>query len=651
MTLLNLALKNVLNNMRNYLLYFLSTITCIVIFFIFVSLKYAPSTMIKSEASVKIASAMSSITLVILVFVAVFILMTNNFFVRSRKKEIGVYVFSGMKQAHVAALLFIENTLIGLFSILLGLGLGMLLSRLATMLLVRMMGLEAYIGFYFPPRAFVDTVLAFGGIFTLTSVSSALMVYRFKVIELFNATRSEERPPSHSKAKAVAGLVLMLSGYGVSQLIPYLLPLILFTMITTLVLTISGTYLFFSAFTLYGLNWLKGRPQHIYKGVNILSTNHLMFRIQQNARAMATIAVLSASTISTLGTMLTVIEDMEAIRMAYVPHSLQAVSSPETAGKRDQLLDQILMEEKFQVTYDQSLSLLLFDGEVSKGAAHRPEAYFNQIRYGILSESKVKTLAESAGKSRLFDLPSLNANEAVFLASPYNKAYVDQFAPDETLSVTLSNGTALQVVSHMENQLIPSNLYKHFVVVSDQTYAALSADKPESLNLRLAGLSEPQRSAVINDRWEKLPESDAKAADLMTYGRLRELLNADKGINLFITIFVCLIFVMASGSVIYFKQLTDAVGEVSKYQTLFKLGVSEKDVKKTVSQQLRFMFGAPYVLAVSHSAFALWSLSKLLNAQLWTIGLISCSAYLLLYIGFYLGTKKSYLTIIRHVTL
>lgn len=648
MTLLSLALKNVKNNLRNYLLYFISTITSIVIFFIFSSLKYLPATALKVDASQKIAAAMTSISFVIVIFVGIFIWMTNAFFVRSRKKEIGVYIFSGMKQAHVALLLLLENLLIGLFSIGMGLIFGMLLSRLATLLLVRMMGMSAFVSFYIAPRAFIDTMIVFSIIFALTSISSALMVYRFKVIELFNAHKAEESAPKNSKLQAILGLGLMLSGYAMSQTIPYAAILIMPAMLGTLILTISGTYLFFSAFLVYLLNWLKARPDHIYKGANILSTNHLIFRIKQNARAMATIAVLSASTISTLGIMLSIIDEMTTIQTAVVPNTVQVISPIGQVTNRDAFLNKTIEGLNFKVTYDEALNILVYKGEISENARVKPQPFMEKLDYGFIPESKIDDLVNASGTRKHLANKQLKPGEAMLLGQPYNYYYFSEYSDNEPIPFELSNGQTFNIVKKSQDHFIPSSIYLNLVVVSDETYAQLlqTAQKDSIIALRVMGLNEPLRSLEINDKWDALPENQREGMELITYGQIKMLLNADKGINLFVTIFVCLIFVMASGSVIYFKQLTDAVSEVSKYETLFKLGIQHADVKKTVGKQLRFMFGAPYLVAVIHSFFALLALSIMLKDNLFMIGLTSCIAYLALYVFFYLGTKHSYMKVI-----
>lgn len=649
MILLNLALKNVKQNMSQYLLYFLSTISCIVIYFIFASLKYAPTTMMKSDSSVKIYAAISSVSFVIIVFVAIFIWMTNTFFVRSRKKEIGIYTFCGMKPSHVSLLLFIENIVIGFISIAIGLLLGILLSRLANMLLIQMMGMSSFVDFYIAPKAVVETLVAFSVIFLITSLSSAMMVYRFKIIELIQASKSEERIPKHSTFKAWLGLILLGLGYLDSQLIPLIPGLIFATMLSTLILTIAGTYLFFSSFTLYWLKYKRQQDSHILKGTNILSTNHLMFRITHNARAMATIAVLAATTITALGTSLTLAEEMAQMSESYVPYDYQAFSNEANASTLDKVFEENLPLMPFNVSGSSRQLLISGKPKVETNLSDYNQKYFESSPFIYLSTTQLLD-AVALSKSPLpkpvsEKLKTLADDEAIFLTNRLDSFSMTDWRENNVMTLT-QGPVQLTIRNQFPDAWYPEGLFSHTVIVTPKAHEALSRVTTEKTSLYLLTVDNVKETLALDAVFEKLSKDQLKDIHFYSKESLTQALNADRGLNLFIAIFVCLIFVLASGSVIYFKQLTDAVGEVQKYETLFKLGMQPEEVKRTLSKQLLFMFGMPYVIAVIHSTFALTSLSKLMMMPLWHIGFIACMAYLLLYGIFYVATKKSYYRVI-----
>lgn len=654
MTLLDLAYKNVKNNMKSYMLYFISTISCIAIYFIFLSLKYAPTTVLRAEASGKIASAIASVSFVIIVFIGVFIGMTNSFFVRSRKKEIGVYIFSGMHQAHVACLLFLENILIGLFSIVIGVGLGVLFSKLATMMLLKMMGMEEMVQFFIAPRAVVETLCAFTIIFLCTSLNSAFISYRFKVIELIQASKSEDRPPVHSKLKGILGVILVIFGYGVSQVIPHSGEYLLLTMIATLILTVIGTYYVFSSFSVVILSKLRNNTSFIFKGVHLLAVNHLLFRIQNNARGMATIAVLSATTISVMGTSLTMIQEMEIISQFTTPHHIQMTGPLDKKNKLERYSNEQLKRGSFETIYDLSVSKLSVIGELNPSSTKKPEKFHIDKNYFLIAQSNYNEALKGSGHVQEIIKNPLSNTEVVALTFPFADKFYETLNNSDRLNYDIKLSTESSEIIHLTSQerrtntLLPSRIYNRHLIVSDSLFKQLTQEKSDVLQyVRMIGVTEPSKTlGFFADLNKHFTTSELEHINTITTGDLKYELKQNKGVNLFITLFVCLIFVMASGSVIYFKQLTDAVGEVQKYEILFKLGIHPEEIKETIGRQLLFMFGAPYLVAVVHSIFALSALAGLLNANLTLIGFIACTIYLILYIGFYLGTKRSYLKII-----
>lgn len=654
MTLLDLAYKNVKNNLKSYMLYFISTISCIAIYFIFLTLKYAPTTVIRAEASGKIASAITSVSFVIIVFIGVFIAMTNSFFVRSRKKEIGVYIFSGMHQTHVACLLFLENILIGLFSIVIGVGLGVLFSKLATMILLKMMGMEEMVQFFIAPRAVFETLSAFTTIFLCTSLNSAFISYRFKIIELIQASKSEDRPPVHSKLKGILGVILVISGYGVSQLIPHSGASLLLTMIATLILTVIGTYYLFSSFSVVMLNRLRNNGTFILKGVHLLAVNHLLFRIQNNSRAMATIAVLSATTISVMGTSLTMIQEIEIINQFTTPHPIQMTGLLSQKSKLDLYSNDQLKKGAFETIYDTSVSKLSVIGELNQSSTKKPQKFHIDKRYFLIAQSDYNQALLRSGHTQEIIKNTLSNTEVVALTFPFADKFYETLSDSDRLNYDIKLSTESSEIIHLTSQdrrtntLLPSRIYNRHLIVSDSLFEQLTQKKTDALQyVRMIGVTEPSKTLGFFANLKKhFTPSELEYINTITTGDLKYELKQNKGVNLFITLFVCLIFVMASGSVIYFKQLTDAVGEVQKYEILFKLGIHPEEIKETIGRQLLFMFGAPYLVAVVHSIFALSALAGLLNANLTHIGFTACTVYLILYIGFYLGTKRSYLKII-----
>lgn len=142
MTLSSIALRNIQRNFKDYFVYFASMIFSIVIYFTFKALQYNSQMEKAAEASKKISGAFQVSSVMLIIFVAVFIIYSNGFFTRKRKKEVGLYSLLGIRKRQIGKMLFYENMLMGLMSLIIGIAIGSVLSKLFLELLVSMMGLK-----------------------------------------------------------------------------------------------------------------------------------------------------------------------------------------------------------------------------------------------------------------------------------------------------------------------------------------------------------------------------------------------------------------------------------------------------------------------------------------------------------------------------
>ena len=161
MTLFSLARKNIRRNLSQYSLYIASMVFSIAIYFTFVTMKYNETITGEVEASKKIASIMSSSSVVLLVFVTIFIFYSNAFFMKKRKKEVGLYALLGVRKRQIGFLLFFENLLLGIISLIFGIFFGFLASKLFLWVLLKMMDYQAVAHFTLSIDAVINTVCVF----------------------------------------------------------------------------------------------------------------------------------------------------------------------------------------------------------------------------------------------------------------------------------------------------------------------------------------------------------------------------------------------------------------------------------------------------------------------------------------------------------
>ena len=298
MTLSSIALRNIQRNFKDYFVYFASMIFSIVIYFTFKALQYNSQMEKAAEASKKISGAFQVSSVMLIIFVAVFIIYSNGFFTRKHKKEIGLYSLLGIRKRQIGKMLFYENMLMGLMSLIIGIAIGSVLSKLFLELLVSMMGLNLNVHFEVPMAAIINTAIIFFVIIFYTSLQGYRLIYRFKLIELFRAEREGEAMPKGSVIMALISVFLIGSGYFLALMFMKAVMYANFMAVALYIFlaTVLGTYLLFMFFTVFVLKRARNNKSSFYNGMNMITTSQLLYRIKGNAKSLATISILSAVT-------------------------------------------------------------------------------------------------------------------------------------------------------------------------------------------------------------------------------------------------------------------------------------------------------------------------------------------------------------------
>ena len=316
MTLFDLAKKNIRHNFVHYFLYFASMIFSIMIYFTFLVLSKDPSVVARIDQSAKLSTAFSSSSVILLIFVAIFILYSNNFFTRKRKKEIG-------------RMLFYENFIMGLGALIIGIIAGTLLSKLFVTILLNLINLDSIGGFAFSWAAVIQTSIVFIIITLFTSFTGYRIIYRTTLLDLFHSESKREKSPKPSFILALLSILLIGLGYFIAgqpldskgsiwaQLGFSIGALVILASV------IIGTALFITFFLPYLLTKLRNNKRIFYKGSNIISTSQLAFRISSNAKTLIIISILSATTLSAIGTISSVYYQANTSASTSAPSSFE----------------------------------------------------------------------------------------------------------------------------------------------------------------------------------------------------------------------------------------------------------------------------------------------------------------------------------------
>lgn len=619
MTLFSLARKNIQRNLSNYFLYIASMVFSIVIYFTFVTLKYNDDLSALKQSSQQIKGLMSASSVVLLFFIVIFMAYSNSFFMKKRKKEVALYSLLGVRKQKIGLMLFFENLVIGLVSLVLGIGLGFFMSQGLLMILVRLMGYEIVGSLTFSVEALLNTAVIFTILFLFTSLQGYRVIYQFKLIDLFHAEKQGEQIPRASLVAAVLGTALIAFGYYTASSDMFTSEIwrfftVLGTPLMVIGVTIVGTYLLFHSVSVFVLTALKRATSWSWKGLNLIGVSQLLYRIRANAKSLSIIAILSATTITAGGGVFGMYYNAEASVRQMLPNTFMWKGDPVEFSQKD-------------VIYHESLSVknLRVDNE------------FSFFEYTLLKESDYNRLAKLQGKDQNLHIAG---GSAVLLDAAYDERFSHDFTGED---FKLKNGDSFHVEKMYTESVLNFIPAGTVLVVNDQEFAATNA---EEVKMQAIGLdNDLKQQAVSKDIVKQL--STEQQESFSSVPQSYEDSIATVGALLFVGSFLGLVFLAATGSIIYFKILTEAEEDQAKYAILNKIGVNSKQILKTVAGQVAVIFSAPLIVGIVHSAFALLAFSQLFGMNITEPVILWMIAYSAIYFIYYIFTVRSFYKIVR----
>ncbi|MDQ0226342.1 FtsX-like permease family protein [Metabacillus niabensis] len=638
MTLFSIARKNIRKNLTNYFLYIGSMIFSIVIYFTFVSLKYDQTIQQTTDSSTKISSAFNGASVVLMIFVAVFIWYSNSFFTRRRKKEVGLYSLLGVRKKQIGRMLFYENFIIGIIALLIGIILGSILSKVFETILMKVMGYDVIGNFVISPQAIVNTVIVFTVITVITSIHGYRLIYRFKLIELFKAEQEGEIEPKTSVIIAILSVLLVGVGYWLA--LQNILESEVWRkmgMVTPLVIiftVILGTYLLFSTLTVYLLKLLRKNKHHFWNGINIVSTSQLLYRIKGNARTLTIIAVLSATTLTAVGTAYSIYYNNRMNAEISNPNSMMFMAKEKNASV--QIKERISKDKDHEIVYHETVPALLVNVDIT---SLQSKISADEVEYTIIDNKTYNQLAKWQKRDESL---SLIGNEAVALDASYFEGLSPTYV-GSTISLNVNDRSKDITFKEMKKfNVLNLGTAGITVVVSDEVFSNL-ASETNLVNMEVYELTNEDDAKTLSKEIQSmLPEEARLSSFYSDYAQGLE----SSGLLIFMGGFLGLVFLAATGSIIYFKQLTEATVDRERYEILHKIGVNKKEVKKSIAKQIFFIFAMPLLAGIAHSIVALIALSKLLQTNLVIPVFICIAVYACIYIAYYFLTVRNYYKIV-----
>ena len=579
----------------------------------------------------KYQSVFRGSAVVVAVFSVIFIWYSNSFFIKSRKKEIGLYSLLGARKGRIGRMMFYETLLLGFIAIILGSAAGIIFSRYFSMMLLKIMKLQANVSFSFTLKPTLVTIGVFLIIFIVASLHGYRLIYKYKLIELFKADKKSQRVNKPSLIISLISIMLIGAAYyigltsGSEDFIKKSMLLI--------VCLIVGTILLFSSFFVYFVYTLQKNKSYYYKNLNIFSISQIIYRIKGNALTLSIVAIsISLSVFAATFTYISY-ENTLTTTNERSPYSFVYKRTLEEVD--NSVLALINQDKNHRVIENYNFNAL--------GVELRIENSQGKYVY-LLDETTINKVLKHNNKQEI----KLRDNNSVyiieFLKNPSGSSQVGQNC---IIGIKEQEKAGLVVQGYDSLRLLnEGGALWNYVIVRDEVYKALyTEDKAVLRSYKALEVSDEINSKELAEKINKIVGEEGKLDSY--YFKYEDVLKSN-GMMLFIGGFLAILFLMATGSILYFKQLMDANNDSETYRILSKIGVSEARIRQSLFKQMAFIFIAPLTVGIIHSLILLRVMKSFVTADvnISVFAAIVIGVFTLIYLGYYYLTTKSYLRVV-----
>ena len=659
-----LAVRNISSNMQTYLPYLFSSTLTVAMFFLMISL--ISNDFVQGRSST-LPMLFSFGAIVIGIFSFIFILYTNSFLIKRRKKEIGLYGILGLGKKHVARVLLLEMLMTSFVSIIAGLITGEVFGKLFFMLLNYMLNMPEPMIYTASLGKALLTAALFCGIFLIALLYNISQVTFSNPIKLLKGRKEGEKEPKASNILFLLSIGLLVGGYWISLSIDNPIDALLYFFVAV-VLVIVGTYLFFISGSIFILKALKKNKKFYYRPGPFISISGMLYRMKQNAVGLANICILATMVIVALSTTVAMFAGSEETFNNRYPHE-NNLNLYEEASEVSEVSDQ-----------DQQPSIVQLKETIKKQTAaaglkiNEMGSYRYQSLYGEFKENHfILSSSSSAGVMPsvvLTIIPLEDYNEWTNGTIQLKENEVMYYHSKNTFSESTIS-LAEQTYQMKKMPIIPKELKGQSDLIESVFLVVPSISDIDTI--KQSYLKEDADAAVMPLSGTIYWDTNGTDAEKKTYAQdLRTALNDQSSISyeskevnrdewygmnggfLFLGIFLGLLFTIGTVLITYFKQVSEGYDDRDKFQIMQKVGLDQKMIKDSSRMQIIWMFFLPIIVAIIHIAFAYPIIQKLLllfgitNQKLLVLSIIGVIvAFSLIYWLIYRITSRIYYNIVK----
>lgn len=666
-----LAFKNIKKSYKNYVIYFLTLIFGICIFYTFNSIE-SQSVMMElneqKQSAFMMAEQLIGYFSVFIAFVLGFLIVyANNYLIKRRKKEFGIYMTLGMENGSLSKMIFLETLFIGAISLGIGVVLGIMLSQALSVLTAYMFQVDlTKFQFVFSPLGFKRTVLCFSIIYLVVLIFNFISVRKIKLIDLLTASKRNEKPTIKNLWVSV---ILFLVSVGILGIAYYKVihDGIAFASFNALGLPILlgciGTFIFFYSLTGFFLKVIQGNKKFYLRDLNMFVMKQISSKINTTFVSLSFICLMLFLAICTLSGGLGInrainadLKDLTKFDVTFWSNSGENIENLLKEKNID--ISNIAKEDSNMVMYDSEVKYSNF---LSKEGMTAMKNYFP-----VANDNDILVIGENGYNNtlKLLGKEPVNLKENQYLAvgnidemkkwvnESLENGNIDQMkklvnkSSENGKKINISGKTLEPANKKYENINLYNFTMKGDILIFVVKDSLLEGLKPVSSRFNMMLKDNSNTKEELESIRDQLVESQVYSITK------KEIYDNAAGLGAtmaYLGIYLGLIFIITSAVVLAIQQLTESTDNVERYRLLKEIGVDQKMINKAIFTQVGVYFMLPLSLAIVHSIVGLKISSTIVgvfgNASIMPNIIITAIIFVIIYGGYflatYLGAKKN----------
>lgn len=668
MMLFKLSLKNISKSIKDYTIYFFTLILGVAIFYVFNAIDDQTIMLNVSSSTYEIIKLLTQILSGVSVFVsfilAFLIIYASRFLIKRRNKEFGIYLTLGMSKRKISLILFFETLIIGIASLALGLGIGVSLSQLMSIVVANMF--EANLTkftFIFSKSACLKTLLYFSIMYLVVMIFNTINISKCKLIDLIHANKKSEKIKLKNPYLCTIIFILscILLGYAYYEVTGDISTLSDYKIYSSIAFGALATFFIFWSLSGLLLRIFMSLKKVYYKGLNSFTLRQFSSKINTTVFSTTIICLMLFITICVLSTALSMKNSLNKNLTTFAPHDIEFAqtipdSNDEETSDTQKANAQLSLAEVlkkngldiqkafqnityFSLYYDDTINLK----ETLGSYFETVKKSYPYLRYDtpviLMKNTDYNNIAESFNLEKV----TLKKHEYVVVGNYKEMINIQNEALKRNIKITIDDQEytpKYQKAIYGFYEMGSQETETGFIVLPDETLN----DKQKFRNQMIADYKGD--SNTIEEKLNSIINNDTFYLDYgITYNTKKDIREASIGLGALVTflgLYLGIIFLISCAAILALKELSESSDNVQKFNMLRKLGVDEKMINKTLFTQIGIFFMFPLILAIIHSIFG----TMFCNTILKTMGIsfnlkaviLTSSLIVFIYGGYFLVT-------------